>query len=322
MIASCINALPEEIYFTSGGTESNNWAIKGMINKGDFRSTITSQIEHHAVLNTCAAIEKMGFPVIYLPVDREGIVRLEVFQQVISNNAKLVSVMLANNEIGTIEPVEILGKIAHSKGVLIHTDAVQAVGHIPIDVKALNVDMLSASGHKFNGPKGVGFLYIKNGIPIHAYADGGAQEFGLRAGTENVASIIAMAYALHKNCAAMENITERLFRMEQDFLCILNRSGIDYIRNGSDYHIPGSINISIKDTNGESLLHLFDLKGICISTGSACNSVNTHISHVIQAIKVPQNYAQGTIRISFGRYNDVSDASKVAMALLEILKST
>ena len=302
-IASCIGALAEEIYFTSGGTESDNWAIKGLMRPGDMRLMITSQIEHHAVLNVCLSIERLGIPVRRLPVNQEGIVESEAFQTSISDQTKLVSVMLANNEIGTVEPISALAEIAHQHGALFHTDAVQAVGHIPVDVKALGVDLLSASGHKFNGPKGVGFLYIKKGTEIQPYANGGGQESGIRAGTENIASIVAMACALRKNCDRMITVSERLSRMEHIFIHTLNQAGIDYIRNGADNHIPGNINISIRDANGESLLHRLDLKGICISTGSACDSVNTKVSHVIQAIGIPKEYAQGTIRISFGADN-------------------
>jgi len=319
-IASCIGALEEEIYFTSGGTESDNWAIKGLMRPGDTRQIITSQIEHHAILNACLSVERIGFPVRRLPVSREGIVDIEALQASISNQTKLVSVMLANNEIGTVEPVSALARIAHKHGALFHTDAVQAVGHIPVDVKALGVDLLSASGHKFNGPKGVGFLYIKKGTEIQPYADGGGQESGMRAGTENIASIVAMACVLRKNCNRMMTTSERLSRMEQTFIHELNQAGVDYIRNGADNHIPGNINISIRGASGESLLHRLDLKGICISTGSACDSVNTQVSHVIQAIGIPEEYARGTIRISFGVDNAETDASEVAMALIEILR--
>ena len=319
-IASCIGAFAEEIYFTSGGTESDNWAIKGLMRAGDTRQILTSQIEHHAVLNACLSLERMGFPVRRLPVNREGIVESETLQTSVSNQTKLVSVMLANNEIGTVEPVSALAEIAHQHGALFHTDAVQAVGHIPVDVKALGVDLLSASGHKFNGPKGVGFLYIKKGTEIQPYADGGGQESGIRAGTENIASIVAMACALRKNCDRMITVSERLSRMEHTFIHTLNRAGVDYIRNGANNHIPGNINISIRDINGESLLHRLDLKGICISTGSACDSINTQVSHVIQAIGIPKEYALGTIRISFGADNTETDASEVAAALIEILR--
>lgn len=285
-----------------------------------FDGMITSQIEHHAVLNVCLSIERLGIPVRRLPVNQEGIVESEAFQTSISDQTKLVSVMLANNEIGTVEPISALAEIAHQHGALFHTDAVQAVGHIPVDVKALGVDLLSASGHKFNGPKGVGFLYIKKGTEIQPYANGGGQESGIRAGTENIASIVAMACALRKNCDRMITVSERLSRMEHIFIHTLNQAGIDYIRNGADNHIPGNINISIRDANGESLLHRLDLKGICISTGSACDSVNTKVSHVIQAIGIPKEYAQGTIRISFGADNIETDASEVATALIEILR--
>lgn len=319
-IASCIGALDEEIYFTSGGTESDNWAIKGLMHPGDTRLTITSQIEHHAVLKACLSVERMGFPVQNLPVDREGIIDTELFQAIMSGQVKLVSVMLANNEIGTVEPVSVLAEIAHRHGAVFHTDAVQAVGHIPVDVKTLGVDLLSASGHKFNGPKGVGFLYIKKGTKIQPFSDGGGQESGIRAGTENIASIVAMACALKKNCDRMATVSERLFRMEHSFFHTLNQAGVDYIRNGAGNHIPGNINISIRETTGESLLHRLDLKGICISTGSACDSSNTQVSHVVRAIDVPKEYAEGTIRISFGANNAEADAYDVATALIEILK--
>lgn len=319
-IAECIGASPEEIFFTSGGTESDNWAIKGLMTSGDCRFTITSKIEHHAILNACAAIEKMGFPVAYLPVDQYGVVLPGTLSETITSKTKLVSIMLANNEIGTIEPVKELAQIAHVHGALFHTDAVQAVGHIPIDVKGLGIDMLSASGHKFNGPKGIGFLYIRNGVKIHPYANGGAQESGMRAGTENIASIAAMAVALKKNCANMQETQNKLLRMEAQFIQILDSSSLDYIRNGSNYHIPGNVNISIKGANGEMLLHRLDLKGICISTGSACDSVNTKVSHVIETIGRPDVYAKGTIRVSFGSANNESDARNIAESIVRILK--
>lgn len=318
-IANCIGALPEEIYFTSGGTESDNWAIKELIQYKDNRAIITGQIEHHAVLNACAAVERLGFPVIYLGVDRVGIVQPTTLRNAVTENTKLVSIMLANNEIGTIEPIKELAKIAHEYGALFHTDAVQAVGHIPINVNELDIDMLSASAHKFNGPKGIGFLYIKKGTAINSFIDGGTQEFGMRAGTENVAAIVAMAEALQKNCECMMDTAARLRQMETRFIHVLDEAGIEYVRNGAKDHIPGNINISIRNANGEMLLHRLDLKGICISTGSACDSVNTQISHVIQAIDVPNEYAEGTIRVSFGKDNKENDAQTVAQAIVDIL---
>ena len=320
-VAECIGAEPEEIFFTSGGTESDNWAVKSaLFSKGSRRYVITSRIEHHAVLNACRSISDLGIPVSYLPVDPKGTVRPETLRRMINGSTWLVSVMLANNEIGTIEPVQELCAIAHESGTLFHTDAVQAVGHIPIDVKKLGVDMLSASAHKFNGMKGSGFLYIRNGVKIHQYADGGSQEHGQRAGTENVASIVAMAAALRKNCARMAESSERLHKLEQVLLGRLSDEGIDYIRNGSENHLPGNVNISIKGANGEMLLHRLDLKGICVSTGSACDSVNQRLSHVLEAIGVPDEYAHGTLRITFGADNTEEEAAVIANAIADIMK--
>lgn len=320
-IASCIGAESEEIYFTSGGTESDNWAIKGSA-LGDYkkRTTITSEIEHHAILNACATIERIGYPVVYLPVTNDGTVQPEVLEQYITDQTKLVSIMLSNNEIGTIEPIAKLSQIAHNHGAIFHTDAVQAVGHIPIDVKELGVDMLSASAHKFNGMKGSGFLYIRKGIEIPSYIDGGAQERSKRAGTENIAAIVAMAVALEKNCARLKESSEKLKKLEEIFLRKLTDANINFKRNGSNNRLPGNVNISIKNADGEMLLHRLDLKGICISTGSACDSVNTRVSHVIEAIKVPEEYAKGTIRITFGTDNSVEDVNKIADSLISILK--
>lgn len=318
VIASCINASPEEIFFTSGGTEADNWAIKGTIDYLGKGRIITSEIEHHAVLNSCKAIERLGFPVTYLSVEKDGTLSPKSLEG--GGRAQLISIMLANNEIGTIEPISDLAAIAHRSGAIFHTDAVAAIGHIPVDVKALNVDMLSASGHKFNAPKGVGFLYIKKGTEIFPYADGGSQEGGLRAGTENLPSIVAMAHALQKNCSRMGEVSRRLSRMEAAFLRALDEAKIDYIRNGAANHVPGSINISIKDAEGEMLLHRLDLKGICISTGAACDSVKTQVSHVIRAVGVPEEYARGTIRVTFGADNKEEESLEVARAIIDVLK--
>ncbi|WP_273401288.1 cysteine desulfurase family protein [Traorella massiliensis] len=320
-IAKCIGASPDEIFFTSGGTESDNWAIKGLLKCGDNRLILTSNIEHHAILNACAAVERMNYPVKYLPVDKFGILQPNTLANSINSNVKLVTVMLVNNELGTIEPIKELAKIAHENGSYFHTDAVQALGHIEIDVNDLGVDMLSASAHKFNGPKGVGFLYVRRGIDIQPFMDGGTQEFGVRAGTENIASIVAMAKALQKNCNQIKDTKKRLFEMERRFFEILDKTEIDYIRNGSPNHAPGIINISIKNTSGEMILHRLDLKGIYISTGSACDSTNIKVSHVIKAISVPMDYANGTIRISLGKDNRETDVQEIADALIDILKN-
>ena len=321
-IAKCINALPEEIYFTSGGTESDNWAIKSVaFADNDSRSIITSQIEHHAILHACKAMERRGCSVTYIPPDSGGTIHLETLLKHLKNKVNLVSIMYANNEVGTIQPIKQLCEITHSKGVLFHTDAVQAVGHIPIDVNDLNIDMLSASAHKFNGPKGIGFLYIKKGTPIIPYMDGGAQEFGLRAGTENIASIVAMAAALEKSCSRMILANDHLMEMETLLISLLQNADLDFIRNGGSSRIPGNISLSFNKAEGEMLLHRLDLMGISVSTGSACDSQNIQVSHVLRAIQVPEKYAKGTIRISLGCENTKEEVTYIAQALIKILKS-
>lgn len=319
-IAQCINAEPEEIYFTSGGTESDNWAIKGVaFADSEKHAIITSQIEHHAVLRACEDIEKLGYPVAYLPVTEEGVVTTEALNSVITPNTRLVSIMFANNEIGTIEPIKELCEIAHRNGALFHTDAVQAVGHVQIDVKDLGVEMLSASAHKFNGPKGIGFLYVKKGTPICSYTSGGAQEFGMRAGTENVASIVGMAVALKKNCDKLTDNIRHIENLESQLLDNLSSSGLDFVRNGSPYHIPGNISLSFKNANGETLLHRLDLMGVCVSTGAACDTVNTQISHVLHAINADPDYAQGTIRISLSPKNTLSEVETICDHIVRIV---
>ena len=319
-IAQCINAEPEEIFFTSGGTESDNWAIKGIAFLGsEKRAIITSQIEHHAVLRACEDIEKLGYPVAYLPVTKEGIITTEALSSVITHNTRLVSVMYANNEIGTIEPIKELCEIAHRNGALFHTDAVQAVGHVQIDVKDLGVDMLSASAHKFNGPKGIGFLYVKKGTPICSYASGGAQEFGKRAGTENVASIVGMTVALKKNCEAIVENCKHIEILEDTLISRLSAAGLDFVRNGSSQHIPGNVSLSFKNADGEALLHRLDLMGICVSTGAACDTTNTQISHVLHAINLNPEYAIGTIRISFSPKNTLSEVETICDHIVRII---
>ena len=320
-IAACIGALPEEIFFTSGGTESDNWAIKGSAFGDDRkRATITTNIEHHAILHACSAIERLGYPVAYLPPDTQGIVSGDILQQIITTETRLTSVMFSNNEIGTIQPIKELCTIAHEHGSLFHTDAVQAVGHVPINVNVLGVDFLSASAHKFNGPKGIGFLYIRKGTSITSFNDGGAQEHGYRAGTENVVGIVGMAQALKDNCAQMDTFNRKMSELEKSLIRTLDEAGLDYIRNGAKNHVPGNVSLSFKDSDGEMLLHRLDLMGIAISTGSACDSENTQISHVIQAIKVPKEYAQGTVRVSFGKYNTEEDAKVIGHAFAKVLK--
>ena len=320
IIASCIGALPEEVFFTSGGTESDNWAIKGtaFLNTNK-RATITTAFEHHAVLHACEAIERLKYPVAYMWPDKNGIITPDALRRYITDETHLVSIMCANNEIGSIQPIKELCKIAHEHGALFHTDAVQAVGHVQIDVNDLGVDMLSASAHKFNGAKGVGFLFIRKGTPIAAYADGGAQEYGLRAGTENVAGIVSMAVALKKNIENLNKNRERVINLEKQLLKKLNEEGVPYVRNGGEKTLPGLISLSFDGKDGEAILHRMDLMGICISTGSACDSKKTDISHVLKALKIPDNLAKGTIRISLGKNNTEDEVDAIASALKKII---
>ena len=319
-IAECIGADPEEIYFTSGGTESDNWAIKigSSINKSN-GSIITSQIEHHAILHACNAMEREGKQVKYLPVTHEAVVLPESLEEVISSETSIVSVMTANNEVGSIQPIKELAAIAHKNGALFHTDAVQAVGHIPINVKELDVDMLSASAHKFNGPKGIGFLYVKKGIDLKPFMDGGAQERGMRAGTENVASIVGMAVALKNNCMTIAENREKLEELEKKLILALKERNINFLLNGSIEKIPGNISLSFNDIEGEILLHRLDIMGICVSTGSACDSKNTQISHVLSAMNLFPKSAKGTVRLSFSKDNTLSDISEIVTGIQKVL---
>lgn len=321
IIANCVGALPEEIYFTSGGTESDNWAIKGTaFSDIKDKQIITSAIEHHAILHACETIERNGCPVVYLTPTTQGYISPENLNSHISNNTHLVSVMYANNEIGTVQPIKELCSAAHAKGVIFHTDAVQAVGHVEIDVHDLGVDLLSASAHKFNGPKGVGFLYIKKGTRITPYMDGGKQESGCRAGTENIASIVGMAMALKANCDSLKSNLQYVTSLEHRLIAGINKAGISYTRNG-ETTLPGLISLSFPDADGEAILHRMDLMGISISTGSACDSVNTEISHVLRAINLDERLAKGTVRISLGKNNTENEVDRIVAALSKIIKT-
>ncbi|MBE6424422.1 MAG: cysteine desulfurase [Planctomycetaceae bacterium] len=322
-IAECLGAEPDEILFTSGGTESDNWALKGSVpleNAAGKTSFVTSKIEHHAVLRTCRAVEGMGVSVDHLPVNGQGEILPEVLKERISGDTRLVSVMLANNEIGTIQPIRELAEIAHAHGAVFHTDAVQAVGHIPVNVRELGVELLSASAHKFNGPRGAGFLYVKRGTPLTPYLDGGAQEFGMRAGTENTAAVAGMAAALKKNCTEMKETAAHLRELEKRLLTLLAQSGQPFTRNGGRRRLPGLLSLSFPEKNGEALLHRLDLHGICVSTGAACDSQKTQTSHVLTAIALPEPLAVGTLRVSFGRENTLSEAETIAQRLDRLLK--
>ena len=319
-IAECIGALSEEIYFTSGGTESDNWAIKGSaLTDPDHRATITSAFEHHAVLRSCSAIERLGYPVVYLQPTSDGTILPERLESIITDNTRLVSIMYANNELGSIQPIKELCQIAHAHGALFHTDAVQAVGHVKIDVKDLGVDMLSASAHKFNGPKGVGFLYLRKGVALVPHSDGGKQEHGLRAGTENIPAVVGMAVALKKNCESISLNQLYLKTLENQLLSHLDDTGLEYTRNGSQNMLPGLISLSFPGEDGEAILHRMDLMGISISTGSACDGMKNEISHVLRSVKMNRNLAKGTIRISLGKDNNQIEVDAIAEALNRIL---
>lgn len=315
IIADCIGAKPEEIYFTSGGSESDNWAIFNAIEQK--RNIVTTSIEHHAILNPCKYAELKGSIVNYLPVYDNGLICPSDIENALRPNS-FFSVMMANNEIGTIEPIRQYGLMANLKRAIYHTDAVQAMGHINIDVKDLGVDMLSASGHKFNGPKGVGFLYVKEGVTLCPFIKGGAQELGMRAGTENVPSIMAMAIALQENVEQLDQNTSHLHRLEEVFFDKVGKNSSLIKRNGIN-QLPGLLSLSIEGFDGEALLHRLDLMGISISTGSACDSKNTQISHVLQAINIPHDRAKSTIRISLGKYNSIEDVTYIAECLTKIV---
>lgn len=318
IIASCIGAQPNEIYFTSGGSESNNWIVRGAMDFGT--DIITSEIEHHSILRSVEYASANGCTVVkYIPVTKSGIVELPELYSRISNPGTLVSVMLANNEIGTIQRIDELARLTHDFKCIFHTDAVQALGHVGVDVKKLGVDMLSGSAHKFNGPKGIGFLYIREGMMWPNLIRGGSQEMGLRAGTENIASIVGMATALQENVSVLDSNIISLNELERRFLYELTTRGVSYQRNGDTCHVPGNISLSFSGHEGEMLLHRLDLKGIMVSTGSACDSKETQTSHVLKAIGLSEEMAKGTIRVSFGHQNTPEDAVQVADAIASIV---
>lgn len=318
-VAQHINAEPEEIYFTSGGTESDNWAIKGFsLRDATTKVLATSQIEHHAVLNSVESMGVIGHRIHLLPVDSGGTVDLSAAEKIDFGDNGLMSLMFANNEIGTMQPIKQACDFAHEQGAFFHTDAVQAVGHVPINVKDLGVDMLSASAHKFNGPRGIGFLYVKKGTPLSAYASGGAQEMGLRVGTENTAAIVGLAAALEENCSQMNAAATKLYELEKALVSHLTLKQLIFRRNGIN-QLPGLLSLSFYNASGEMLLHRLDLMKVYVSTGSACDGSTTQISHVLKAIGLEEKYALGTIRISLGPSSTFSDVCKIADSILKIL---
>lgn len=314
-IADCIGALPEEIFFTSCGTESNNWAIQGAYRQDKY--IVTSAIEHHSILSPSTTLGNATV----VPVSGDGVVLDNCYENALREKQDgLASIMFSNNEIGTIEPIAELADMAHHHKWLFHTDAVQAVGHTPIDVHELGIDMLSASAHKFNGPKGIGFLYIKKGIEWPSLLLGGSQESNHRAGTENVASVVGMAVALSENVDSLESNVNHISSLELQLLMGLTDANISFKRNGCSKHIAGNLSLSFPEKDGEAILHRLDLLGISISTGSACDSKNTQISHVLYAIGLEERYAKGTIRISLGHQNTEQDVQTIIAALKRIIK--
>lgn len=306
-VAAALGCEPREVYFTAGGSESDNWAIRCALQNKQGKHIITSAIEHHAVLHTCEYMEKQGYEVTYLPVDEYGVVSIEDVKNAIRPDTALITIMAANNEIGTIQPIAEIGKIAKEAGILFHTDAVQAVGAVPIDVKEWNVDMLSLSGHKFHAPKGVGALYVRKGIRITNLIYGGAQERGLRAGTENLPGIVGLGKAIELAVAEIPEYTERLTKLRDKLIDGILASIPDVQLNGHrTQRLPGNVNVSVRYVEGEALLMRLDLAGIAASSGSACTSGSLDPSHVLLAIGLPHEIAHGSLRLSLG--NDTTEA--------------
>ncbi len=323
-IAGILGARCEEIYFTAGGSESDNWALIATAEAyaGKGKHIITSRIEHHAILHTCEYLEKKGFEITYLDVDEYGVVKLEQLRDAIREDTILISVMFANNEIGTLQPIAEIGQIAHEHGILFHTDAVQAFGQVPIDVDSLHIDMLSASGHKLNGPKGIGFLYIRKGVKIRSFIHGGAQERKRRAGTENVPGIVGIGAAAERAARTMEERTKKEIEL-RDYMISRIESEIPYCRLNGDRtrRLPNNVNFSFRFVEGESLLIMLDMKGICASSGSACTSGSLDPSHVLLAIGLPHEIAHGSLRMTLGEETTREEADYVVDALKEIVQN-
>ncbi len=322
-VAACLGAEPGEIYFTGCGSESDNWAIKGtayaMRKKGKDH-IITTSFEHHAVLHTCAALEKDGFSVTYLDVHRNGIVTPEEVEAAITDRTALVTVMYANNEIGTIQPIPEIGAVCRKHGVLFHTDAVQAVGNVPIHVKEQNIDMLSLSGHKLHAPKGVGALYIRKGVVLKNFLDGGAQERGHRAGTENVAGIVGLGVAMEKACSSIGARSARLTALRDKLIEGLSKIPRSHLNGDRERRLPGNVSFCFEGVEGESLLLMLDMKGICASSGSACTSGSLDPSHVLLAIGLPHEVAHGSVRLSLGDCNTEEDVDRILEVLPQIVE--
>ena len=321
-VADVINANEKEIYFTGCGSESDNIALKGIAyeNKARGNHIITSKIEHPAILNTCKTLEKEGFNITYLDVDKNGLINTDELKRAILNETILISIMYANNEIGTIQPMYEIGKIAKEKNILFHTDAVQAIGNVKIDVKRMNIDMLSMSAHKFYGPKGVGALYVKSGIKFGKLLDGGHQEKDKRAGTENVPGIVGLGKAIQIADSKLEKYNNHVKNLRDYFEKQVEKY-IPYIKINGDKNkrLPGNSNISFRFVEGEALLLNLDMKGICASSGSACSSGSNNVSHVLTAIGLTENFSRSTLRFTFGKENTIEDVDYLIQALIDIV---
>ena len=321
-VAKCLNANADEIYFTSGGSESDNWALNSAAKYGALKGKkhiITSAIEHHAILHTLDELKKQGFEVTYLPVYENGIVKVEDLKNAIRPDTVLVTIMFANNEIGTIQPVEEIGKICREKGIIFHTDAVQAVGHLPIDVAKMNIDMLSMSGHKFHAPKGVGALYCRKGTPLFNFIYGGAQERNRRAGTENLPGIVGLATALKDATSEMEETAKREKYLRDKLFTELKKIPHSKINGDLEKRLPNNFNMCFEGIEGESLLLLLDEKGICASSGSACASGSLDPSHVLLAIGLAHEVAHGSLRLTLSKYTTEEEIDATIKAVPEVV---
>ncbi len=321
-VAQALGAKPNEIYFTSCGTESDNWAIKSAAKAGLKKGKnhiVTTAFEHHAVLHTCQALEKEGFTVTYLPVHRNGIVSAQEVEAALTDRTALVTIMYANNEIGTLQPIPEIGAVCRQHGVLFHTDAVQAVGQVEIDVKAQNIDMLSLSGHKLHAPKGIGALYVRSGVVLPNFLDGGAQERGKRGGTENVASIVGLATAIREACSTIAQRQARLIPMRDRLIAGLSKIDRSHLNGDPEKRLPGNVSFCFEGVEGESMLLLLDLNGISASSGSACTSGSLDPSHVLLAIGLPHEVAHGSLRLSLGDYNTEADVDYILEVLPPII---
>ena len=321
-VADIIGAEPKEIYFTSGGSEADNQAIVSMAKFGAIKGKkhlISTKFEHHAVLHTLKQLEKQGFEVTLLDVHEDGVVRLEDVEAAIREDTALVTIMFANNEIGTVQPIKEIGELCRSKGIPFHTDAVQAAGHMPLNVKEMNIDLLSMSGHKFHAPKGVGVLYAKRGMPLFNIIEGGAQERGKRAGTENIPGIVALAAALKESVDNMEANTAKIIPMRDKLFAELSKIPHSKINGSLEHHVPGTVNMCFEGIEGESLLLMLDAKGICASSGSACTSGSLDPSHVLLSIGLPHEVAHGSLRLSIGEYNTMEEIDYIIKVVPEVV---